>query len=318
MHDSPFLNAGMDQIKAQASRIRLSKDGPDCSRIVAGVMKWGSWGKGLSTEEMHRLIDRCLALGISTFDHADIYGGYSAEAEFGRALSRVAGRRKMIQLVSKCGIRLKSKNRPSHKIKSYDTSAEHIIRSVEESLKNLQTDYLDLFLIHRPSPLMDADEIASAFHRLKIAGKVLHFGVSNFTPAQFALLNDRFPLVTNQIQVSALHLEPFLDGSLDQAQQHRISPMAWSPVGGAKMFDEAGNERISRLRAKVQEIAGHYRVEEEQVLLAFLLRHPSKIIPVMGTTRVDRLQAAVEAEQVVLSRESWFEIWEASVGQEVP
>ncbi|MBR9919909.1 MAG: hypothetical protein GYB31_03660 [Bacteroidetes bacterium] len=308
----------MDSISSQSERIRLSPDGPEFSRIVAGTMKWGIWGKGFSTDQMNSLMQNCISKGITTFDHADIYGDYTTAEAFGKTIAQSPGLRKMVQLFSKCGIKMKTPNRPDHKIKSYDTSAAHILQSVENSLKNLRTDYLDLLLIHRPSPLMDADEIAKAFDQLKQAGKVLHLGVSNFSPAQFALLHDRIPLVTNQIRISAAHLSPFLDGSLDQAQRLRVAPMAWSPVGGMRMFGNEPSARIKRLRAKVQEIAKELDCQEEQVLIAWLLKHPSRIIPVMGTTREDRLQAAVDARKLILSRQQWFEIWEASLGEEVP
>lgn len=308
----------MDQSKPQAARIKLTENGPECSRIIAGAMKWGKWGKSFSTDDMSRQIDLCLSFGISTFDHADIYGDYTTESAFGAGLAKEPGRRKLIQLISKCGIRLKTENRPKHLIKSYDTSAAHIIQSTEQSLQNLKTDYLDILMIHRPSPLMDPDEIAQAFTHLREAGKVLHFGVSNFTPAQFGLLQERIPLVSNQIQISALHPAPFLDGSLIQAQRLGFAPMAWSPVGGAQMFQGQAEGRVARLQNKIREIAARHGVLEEQILIAWLFQHPAGILAVMGTTRADRLQAAVEAEDISLSRESWFEIWEASMGEEVP
>lgn len=208
------------------SQTNLAKGGPRCSRLVAGLWRLASWG--LRDAELLDLIHACLDLGITTFDHADIYGGYTNEELFGRALALEPALRERMQLVTKCGIKLVSAHRPAHTFHCYDTSQAHIVASVENSLRLLGTDCLDLLLIHRPDPLLDADEMAEAFAALRQAGKVLHFGVSNFTPWQFDLLASRldFPLVTNQVEVSVLHLETLHDGTLDQCQRLGIAPMA--------------------------------------------------------------------------------------------
>jgi len=172
--------------------IKLSPQGPAFSRLAMGVMKWGVWGRRLSTQEILALIERSVELGATTFDHADIYGDYTTEAEFGRALGMKPGLRERMQLATKCGIELPGANRPQYRFKRYNTSRAHIVASAEASLRHLQTDRLDLLLIHRPSPLMDPDEIAEAFTHLRDAGKVLHFGVSNFSPSQFELVDSRF------------------------------------------------------------------------------------------------------------------------------
>jgi predicted oxidoreductase len=298
--------------------IQLAKNGPLLSPIVLGVMKWGVWGKQHDAQAMLRLIEESIALGVTSFDHADIYGHYTTEAEFGAALSLKPALRDQMQLITKCGIKLVTPNRPSYKIKSYDTSKEYIIWSAEQSLKNLRTDRIDLFLIHRPSPLMDPDEIAEAFEVLKKAGKVLHFGVSNFTPSQFDLLNDRFPLVTNQIQANIMHLEPFLDGTLDQCLRHRIRPMAWAPLGGGDFFTKLDDPKVKRIRAVLNELSDKKSAAAiDQLVLAWLMRHPSGILPVIGTGRVERVRSAVGAMKVEYTREEWFEVWEASVGREV-
>ena len=203
-----------------------------------------SWG--WSAPQRLEWLSACTDCGVSSFDHADIYGGYSVEALFGEALALNPGLRKHLQLVSKCGIQLISAARPEHRVKAYDTSALHIERSVEQSLRALRTDYLDTLLLHRYDPLLDADAVAEVFQRLQRAGKVLAFGVSNFTPLQFSLLHSRVPLVTNQVECSPLHLAPLHDGTFDQAQQLRIAPMIWSPLAGGKIFnsDDAAALRV--------------------------------------------------------------------------
>ena len=183
---------------------------------------------------------------MTTFDHADIYGGYTVEQLFGEALALAPALRAKLQLVTKCGICLTTPNRPAHRVKHYDTSFEHIVSSVENSLQMLHSERIELLLIHRPDALMDADVVAAAFTHLQLQGKVQHFGVSNFSPAQFDLLASRFPLVTNQIELHPLHLAPLHDGSLDQCQQRRLQPMIWSPLAGGRLItgDDVVAERV--------------------------------------------------------------------------
>ncbi len=299
-------------------QIALSKHGPDVSRIVQGLWRLADWKK--SRREVVDLIEVCLGLGITTFDHADIYGGYTCEDGFGAALAETGIERSAIQLVSKCGIKLVSSNRPSHRMKSYDTSCTHIIASVENSLKCLRTDYLDLLLIHRPDPLMDPREVNEAFVQLRQSGKVHSFGVSNFLPSQFEMLAARLdvPLVTNQIEYSVLSLEPHADGSIDLCQKLDIRPMAWSPLGGGRLFRE-DSDRARRLRdtlARIGRAVGGASVD--QVALAWILRHPVSFVPVLGTGNPARIQKAVEALGIELSAEQWFEIRRDSLGQDVP
>ena len=297
--------------------IPLTAVGPSLSRLVAGAMHLASWN--LSPTERLQWVEACLELGITSFDHADIYGGYTCEGLFGEALALRPSLRSAMQLISKCGIKLVSPNRPRHRLKSYDTSREHIIASAENSLRELQTDYLDVLLIHRPSPLLDADEVAEAFGILHRAGKVLHFGVSNFTPAQFALLQYRLdlPLVTNQVELSVMQVGALTDGTLDQCQQKRIRPMIWSPLGGGALFrgDSAASKRLLIALRQVGEELGN--AGPDQVALAWVLAHPSQPLPVLGTGKLARWQAAVAAQQITLSAEQWFTIWQAAVGREV-
>ncbi len=301
-----------------SSRVRISPKGPELSRIAQGLWRLKDWNK--SRRQTRELIDCCLQLGITTFDHADIYGDYACESLFGEALAESSVHRADIELVTKCGIKLVSQSRPENSIQHYDTSAPHIIASVENSLKNLRTDYIDLLLIHRPDPLMNAAEVAEAFERLRESGKVLHFGVSNFLPSQFELLSSQMdvPLVTNQIEFSVLNMEAQDNGTLDMCQRLGISPMAWSPLGGGRLF-KGRTEQIVRVRRVLKDIAGELNAESiDQVALAWILMHPADFVVVLGTGNLDRIRSAVQAEEITLSRQQWFAIWRASVGHEVP
>ncbi|MBB4080630.1 putative oxidoreductase [Lewinella aquimaris] len=300
-----------------AAQRTLSPDGPQLSEIVAGTMTWGEWGANYDTTTIADLIGHCLDLGITTFDHADIYGDYTTEEAFGKALSQYgSSARDQIQLVTKCGIQLITANRSATRVTHYDSSRDHIIASAERSLQNLHTDYLDLLLVHRPDPLMDPEEIAAAFAELKQSGKVRYFGVSNFTPSQFDLLNAHADLVTNQVECHPLHSDPFFDGTYDQCQHHSLRPMVWSPLGGSAYFKGEGTN-VLRLREKVKEIGTHYGVDEDVILLAWCRKHPTRPIPVIGTTKKERISQAVRALDIDLDRQEWFEILEAGRGHRV-
>ncbi|MDX1479396.1 MAG: aldo/keto reductase, partial [Saprospiraceae bacterium] len=264
------------------------------------------------------LIQHCFELGITTFDLADIYGDHTTEEEFGAALQQCGLPRGQLQLVTKCGIKMPSPRRP-YAQKSYDTSAAHITWSVEQSLRALQTDYLDLLLIHRPSPLMDPVEISETFTRLREQGKVRHFGVSNFTPSQFRLLHQYHHLATNQVEASLLHLDPFLDGTFDQALALQLRPMVWSPFGSGKLFTASDSSHVARIADTARALQGHYDIERlDQLYLAWLLRHPSRPVPLIGTARVERIRSAVEACPLSMDREDWFKLWVAATGADVP
>ena len=288
------------------------------SPVIAGCMKWGQWGVKYSTPQYLNLIEECIAGKITSFDHADIYCDYTVEEEFGNALKQRSSLRQQMQLITKCGIRRFTPNRPEHKIHSYDTSKEHIIRSAERSLKNLNTDFIDLLFIHRPDPLMDPHEIAEAFAQLKKAGKVLHFGVSNFTPSQMDMMMTAFTIEFNQLEISVLHLDPFHDGSLDKCIEHAIRPMSWGPLGSGKLYSDETDERNIRILAVANMLAEKYNVSVDQVLLAFLFKHPSGIIPVIGSTKIERLRSAYDASNINIEREEWFMLWRASKGHEIP
>ncbi|SHI32878.1 aldo/keto reductase [Aquimarina spongiae] len=299
------------------TRIDLLENELSFSRIVAGCMNWGEWGAKLSVAEAQQLIEDCLEIGVTTFDHADIYGHYTTEALFGSAIKNNPSLRDKVQLITKCGIKLVTPNRPDYRIKSYNTTADYIKQSVENSLVNLSTDYIDLLLIHRPSPLMHPEEIAKVFTELREEGKVQHFGVSNFTNTQFEMLNTFFPLVTNQIEISPLHLEPFVDGTLDQCLLHQIKPMGYSTLAGGSFFAKNAMEQVVRINKVAEQLAAKYGATLDQILTAWILKHPSGILPIIGSTKINRIASAVKALQIEITDEEWFMIWEASNGEEV-
>ena len=297
-------------------RVELSED-LSFSRIIHGLWRLSEWD--MSNEEVLLLIENCLKAGITTFDHADIYGNYTCEKKFGDALALKPELRKEMEIVTKCGIKLVSNNRPQHSVKSYDTSKEHIIASVNQSLQNLQTDYIDVLLIHRPDPFMDPAEVSEAFTQLKIEGKVRQFGVSNFKRSQYKMLQSYldFPLITNQIELSAYQLENFEDGTLDLCQEERITPMAWSPLAGGSIFS-SNDQRAKNLRDTLERIAGEIGAHGiDEVLYAWLLSHPANIMPIVGSGKMDRIESAIRSLDLTVSRDQWFEILQVSMDHEI-
>ena len=284
------------------------------SKIIAGTMTWGIWGKKLDKNQMIDLMNSCIEIGITTFDHADIYGGYTTESDFGNAFGESKIKREDIQLISKCGIQLPTNNRNT-KIHHYDYSKSHIIWSAENSLRNLKTDYLDLILLHRPSPLMQVDEIAEAIEKLKFEGKILDVGVSNFTPSQTDLIQTKTKINYNQIEFSITHFEPMLDGSLDRMQGNKIIPMCWSPMGSVFKKNEDKSIRIKNLAAQ---LSMKYNVEIDVLLLAWILKHPAGILPVFGTADKTRIANLMKATEVQMELEDWFALWTASAGNPIP
>jgi predicted oxidoreductase len=283
------------------------------SRLVPGLMRLLEWN--LDAHALRDWIAACVDMGLTTFDHADIYGGYQCEAAFGAALALDPLLRAKLQLVTKCGIALIKDTRPDHNVKHYNTSRAHILASAEMSLRNLRTDVLDLLLIHRPDPLFNADETAAALTELRDTGKVLAVGVSNFTPAQFDLLQSRlsFALVTNQVEFSLAHHAPLWDGTFDQAQRLRVPPMVWSPLGGGRLLTED-----SATRAKLHALAHEYDTTADVIALAWVLQHPSQPLPVLGTGKLERIANLRKAETITLDRQQWFSLLEAAAGHAVP
>ena len=295
-------------------RITLAPQGPEFSRFVMGYWRLMDWT--MSPLQLVSFIEEHLDLGITTVDHADIYGGYLCEAAFGEALKLAPALRSRMEIVTKCGIATTAK--PEHALGHYITDRDHIVKSAEQSLVNLATDHIDLLLIHRPDPLMDADEVAEAFLNLHQSGKVRHFGVSNFTPAQFALLQSRLPftLATNQVEISPVHQPLLLDGTLDQLQQLRIRPMAWSCLGGGRLFND---DAFQPLRDELTTIAQELNAESiEQVVYAWIMRLPSKPLPIIGSGKIERVRSAIAAEALEMTRQQWFRIRKAALGYDVP
>jgi predicted oxidoreductase len=307
----PFMFTGILWIKM-----------PACGFRGAGFAIFGGWlaasfGMNMSARQLVSFIEEHLDLGVTTVDHADIYGGYQCEAAFGEALKLAPHLRERMEIVSKCGIATTA--REENVIGHYITDRDHIIKSAEQSLINLATDHLDLLLIHRPDPLMDADEVADAFKHLHQSGKVRHFGVSNFTPAQFALLQSRLPftLATNQVEISPVHQPLLLDGTLDQLQQLRVRPMAWSCLGGGRLFND---DYFQTLRDELAVVAEELNAGSiEQVVYAWVLRLPSQPLPIIGSGKIERVRArlsqircnsssvaaSVNAAQATLKQTQW-------------
>lgn len=288
------------------------------SRIVHGHWHLADWS--LSNQELLTLTHQCIELGVTTFDHADIYGNYSCETLFGNALHLDKSLRKNIQIITKCGIKLKSDKFPERTIKSYDYSYHHIVSSVENSLKNLNTNYIDVLLLHRPSPFFNPEEVVKAFEHLQKSGKILHFGVSNFSNEEVTLLNSYFnnQLVTNQIEISPYCIDSFEKQTITYLQTHQIKPMAWSPLAGGYLLnptDEKGNHILNSL----EKVAKELEVEKlDIVIYSWLLSHPASIIPIVGSGKIDRIKNAVDALKIKLSTEQWLKIYIAATGKELP
>ena len=282
---------------------------------VIGCMRWGVWGASFNTKQYETIIKQCVEIGLNTFDHADIYGNYTTEAEFGKVLNNNNSLRSQINIITKCGIQMVHPNRPNHKIKSYNTSATHITQSVEQSLRNFNTDYIDTLLIHRPDILMDSEEINEVISKLKSEGKIKKFGVSNFNCSQVELLSTKLKIECHQVEISLTNLAAFNSGILEQSQLKNIEIQAWSPLG-ANLFI-AQNDRNVRIIKKATALAGAYNTGITQILLAFLYSHPTGITPVIGSTKFERILEAKEAMEIMLTRESFYELWTASVGEEV-
>jgi predicted oxidoreductase len=283
------------------------------SPIISGTMNWGVWDKNLTTKEMENLIQLCIENKITTFDHADIYGSYTTEADFGKAFHNSKISREKLQLITKCGIQMIAERRPN-KIKHYDYSRDYIVWSVEESLKKLKTDYVDVFLLHRPSPLMQADEIAEAVEKLKAEGKIIDFGLSNFTSSQTELIRQKTEVSYNQVQFSATNFEPMVDGSFDYMQTHGIRPLSWNPLGTVFREDTKKTRRLKKLLA---DLVQKYGFGSDTLLLAWILKHPSAVIPIAGTVNIARIQSLMKAVELEMDKEDWFAIWTESRGEEV-
>jgi len=281
------------------------------SRIISGTMNWGIWGVNHSKQDMSKLISESFDSGINSFDHADIYGGYTTEESFGDAFAETGIKREDVFFISKCGIIYPSEKLPV-KTKHYDYSEDHINKSVDNSLKNLRTDYLDCLLLHRPSPLMDISIIADNIKRLIKSGKIKSFGVSNFTANQMDMFKGKVEVLYNQINLSLTHLDHMFDGTLEYMKANDILPMAYSPLGSYFKEDNG------KIKDVVDKLKNKYGCTDYQLLISWLLKHPSKVYPVIGTTKSDRIESTLKSLKIEIDLIDWFELLEASVGKRVP
>jgi predicted oxidoreductase len=295
-------------------RLNLS-DQLEISRLVYGLWRVAD-DADTSPAHVQAKIEACLDQGITTMDQADIYGDYGAEEVMGAALRAAPALRDRIEIVTKCDIVAPIGKYSDKRVKYYDTSAAHITASVEASLTNMATDRIDLLLIHRPDPLMDHHETGAALDALVASGKVRAVGVSNFKLNDWTLLQSamKTPLCTNQIEASVLNFAPFIDGDIAWMQERAIHPMAWSPLGGGRLFTDEGGA----VRAVLDRVAAEQGVDATAVAVAWLLAHPAKLAPVMGTNNLSRIRTISDADKVEIDRQTWFEILTAAMGHEVP
>ena len=295
------------------NRVKLNEQ-LSLSRMAYGMWRLGD-DKDTSPAHVQAKVDACLAQGITTMDQADIYGGYMAEEIFGHAL-KGTGLRSEIEIVTKCDIVAPAGRHAQARVKYYDTSRQHITQSVEDSLRLMGIEQIDLLLIHRPDPMMDHHETGTTLDDLVASGKVSNIGVSNFRPWDMDLLQSAMKtrLVTNQIEISVIANDAFTNGDLAYLQRHDIKPMAWSPLAGGALFTDANASLIAIMRRLGDKQGG----DTSAVALAWLMAHPANIIPVVGTNNLDRLRALSTAFDVELGREDWFEIYTAALGHEVP
>jgi predicted oxidoreductase len=300
-------------------RVRLAPNGPEFSRLVYGT--WRILDDGSYTpQEMNRRLNVCLELGMTTLDTAEIYGLYEVEEALGKALSLSPGLRDKFEIVTKAGIYVPCKYHPDRRTAHYNATGARMIKSLEKSLRLLGTDRVDLFLVHRPDWLTRADDTAAGLNQLLKNGKIAHAGVSNYNVHQYDLLNglmDR-PLVTNQLEFHLLHMDPIYDGTFNQCEKLGVLPMAWSPLAKGLIFDPE-NEAAGRLKLAVENMAARYGgAKLEQFAYAWIMAHPAKPLPVIGTNKIERIRDAAASCDIVLEREDWFALWEAAQGRKIP
>lgn len=302
------------------TRTRIAPHGPEFSRLVFGTWRVLDDKESASPSQLLERLKLCVDLGITTIDTAEIYGLYRVEEAIGAALKLDAGLRAKLEIVTKSGIYVPCEFHPDRKTAHYNATAARIIKSAEKSLRLMGVGHIDLLLVHRPDWLTSADETAEALNKLLKEGKIRSAGVSNYNVNQFDLLNSRMdqPLVTNQIEFSLLCMDPIFDGTLDQCQKYRVRPMAWSPLGGGRLFN-LELDSAKRLHKKMAELSPKYdNATIEQFAHAWVLAHPSQPVSVIGTTRLDRIAATAKAVTIKLEREDWYALWEAAQGKQIP
>lgn len=296
------------------SKISMCQNGPALSRVIAGMWRMAEWN--MTAPERLRFIEQCIALGVTTFDHADIYGNGEVESLFGQAIANKPELKNKIEIVTKCGIVLPALNNGAASVKHYNLTPQHITKSVETSLGKLGVDKIDLLLLHRPSPLMDFDEIADTFNTLKASGKVLHFGVSNFSPSQFEALNKYFPLATNQIEFSPINLNAIDDGLFDTLQSYKISPMIWSALGGGRIMSEQ-SEKMQGIKEAFHTIGNLIGLSTEATIYSWIMQLPCNPAILTGSQNLERIQEAVIGSHMKMDFIHWFELLQKIRGYEL-
>ena len=299
-------------------RLKLTTQGPEFSRMVYGT--WRLLDTKPTAQEINRRLHACLELGITTIDTAEIYGLYAVEEQLGAALALSPELRDQLEIVTKAGIYVPCPHHPQRRTAHYNATGPRLIKSLEKSLRLLGTDRVELFLVHRPDWLTRADDTAAGLNQLVRSGKIRSAGVSNYSASQFDLLNAQVeqPLVTNQIEFHLLNPEPIHDGTLPQCEKLGLLPMAWSPLAGGRIFD-LNHPAALRLAAAAKSMASRYHgATLEQLAYAWIMAHPSHPLPVIGTNKLERIQSAAKADEIVLEREDWYALWEAAQGRQIP
>ena len=300
-------------------RIRIAPNGPEFSRLV-----YGTWrildDAAFTTQELNRRINLCVDLGMTTLDTAEIYGGYEVEEALGKAIALSPGLRDKLEIVTKAGIYVPNKFHPERRTAHYNATGARMVKSLEKSLRFLQTDHVELQLVHRPDWLTSADDTANGLNQLLREGKIRSAGVSNYNVHQFELLNSRMehPLVTNQLEFHLLHMDPIYDGTFQQCEKLGMAPMAWSPMAQGRIFDPK-NEAAQRLKLAAEKMSARYDgATLEQLAYAWILAHPANPLPILGTNKIERIESAAKSIGIKLEREDWYALWEAAQGRGIP
>ncbi|MES2516269.1 MAG: aldo/keto reductase [Bacteroidota bacterium] len=297
-------------------KISLGENGPQVSPVIYSFWRALEDPDGISYKTVQAKLHVCLDLGITTFDHADIYGNYQVEALFGKALKETSIKREDIIISTKCGINTVDDSRPEFRTRHYDSSQQHIFKSVENSLKNLGTDYIDILLLHHPDPLMDADETASALTTLVKKGVVRYVGVANFTVHQHQLLQSRLsiPIITNHLELNLINTKPIVDGTIDFIKQQYSSPLAWSPLAGGRLLDKH-DESTFNIRTTLKRISAIYGINEEQLAIAWLLKLGA--LPIVGSNDLRRIKNATSAVSIELDKQDWYDIYFSAINSKI-
>jgi predicted oxidoreductase len=302
------------------NRFRLHASSPEFSALAFGTWRLLDDPLTAHPDALLSVLKVALDCGITTIDTAEIYGGYLVEELLGSALALDAGVKSKVEIITKAGIYVPNDFHPDRRFAHYNASAARLVKSAEKSLRMLGVETLDCLLVHRPDWTASIDDTADGLNRLLSSGKIRSAGVSNYSASQFSALNSRMEqsLVTNQVQFNPFAMEPIYDGVFDQCQELRIHPMAWSPLAGGRLFDEA-DPAAMRLRSACQEMSGRYGgASIDQLVLAWIMAHPTQPIPVLGTSKAARIRAAALAQELILSKEDWYGLWEAAKGQPIP